>query len=175
MKVWDISVRLFHWSLVAAVAIAWLTGEATLRLHEAAGYVGVALIALRSVWGWTGGRFARFDQFLRRPSVVRSYAADVIHRRAKRYLGHNPLGGWMAVALMLIVVSTCVTGWLYTLDIFWGMAWLERLHRGLAWALVGLIGVHVAGVIFTGWRHRENLVTAMITGRKRPANSEDLA
>ena len=79
----------------------------------------------------------------------------------------------MVLLLMLGVMAVGLTGWLYTLDMFWGMAWLELLHRALAWGLVGLIALHVAGVVFTSLRHRENLLTAMLTGRKRPASGDE--
>jgi cytochrome b len=174
VKVWDPLVRWLHWSLVAAICAAWFTGEASAGLHQAAGYAGLGVVAVRFAWGWIGGRFARFGQFRYAPSVVLRYTREVARRSEHRYLGHNPLGGWMVLVLMLAVVSVGVTGWLYTLDMFWGMAWLEWLHRALAWALVGLIALHLAGVAFTSWRHRENLVAAMITGRKPPASADDI-
>jgi cytochrome b len=95
------------------------------------------------------------------------YTVTVVRGTEARHLGHNPLGGWMIVALLATVAGASVTGWLYTLDAFWGMAWLEWTHRALAWSLVGLIVLHVGGVIFSSLRHRENLVAAMFTGRKR--------
>ncbi|MBT2322492.1 cytochrome b/b6 domain-containing protein [Variovorax paradoxus] len=174
MRVWDPLIRLLHWSLVAAVGTAWFTGEASLRLHEAAGYAGLVLVTLRLIWGWIGGHFARFSQFVRAPSVVWRYAIDIAGHSERRYLGHNPLGGWMVLLLMLGVASVGATGWLYTLDMFWGLAWLEFLHRSLAWALVGLIALHVAGVVFTSVRHRENLLAAMLTGRKKSVEENDV-
>ncbi|MDB5731925.1 MAG: cytochrome [Variovorax sp.] len=173
-KVWDAPVRLLHWALAAAVGIAWFAGEGALSVHEMAGYVALALVAARWAWGWRGGRFARFGQFVRAPGVVGRYALDVARHREQRHLGHNPLGGWMVVALLAAVAAVGTTGWLYTLDRFWGVAWLEALHRTLAWGLMALVALHVAGVVFTGRRHRENLVTAMLTGRKRPAGEDDV-
>ncbi len=158
-----------------AIAIAWFSGEGLLRQHELAGYAALALIAGRCIGGWLGGRYARFKQFVRAPSQVLRYAADVLARREKRYLGHNPLGGWMVIALLATVTAVGVTGWMYTLDMFWGLAWVEWLHRTLAWALVALIALHLAGVAFTSWRHRENLVGAMLSGRKRPEEPGDVA
>ena len=158
-----------------AIAIAWFSGEGLLRQHELAGYAALALIAGRCIGGWLGGRYARFKQFVRAPSQVLLYAADVLARREKRYLGHNPLGGWMVIALLATVTAVGVTGWMYTLDMFWGLAWVEWLHRTLAWTLVALIALHLAGVAFTSWRHRENLVGAMLSGRKRPEEPGDVA
>ena len=73
----------------------------------------------------------------------------------------------MVVALLLCLAFVCVSGYLYTTDRFWGLAWVELAHRASAWTLVGLVTLHVAGVIFTSWRHGENLVAAMFSGRKR--------
>jgi cytochrome b len=146
-----------------------------LQLHEAAGYVGLFAVVARFVWGWCGSPFARFGQFLRAPPVVWRYAGDVARRSERRYLGHNPLGGWMVVMLLFGVLALGITGWLYTLDMFWGMAWLEWLHRALAWMLIGLIVLHVGGVLFTSRRHRENLVAAMITGYKKPPGGDDVS
>ncbi|MEJ7685571.1 MAG: cytochrome b/b6 domain-containing protein [Variovorax sp.] len=174
MKVWDLSVRVLHWSLAAAVGMAWLTGEALLSLHEAAGYVGLAVVTMRIAWGWVGGRTACFARFVRPPGVVWRYAKDAARRAEARHVGHNPLGAWMVVLLMLSVGAVGLTGWLYTLDMFWGFAWLEALHRNFAWLLLALIGLHVAGVAYASWCHRENLVAAMLTGRKRPAAPGDI-
>ena len=91
-----------------------------------------------------------------------------------RHLGHNPLGAWMIVALLLSVIVLCVTGWLYTTDALWGNETVEMLHIGFAWGLPGLIALHVGGVIFTSLRQRENLVRAMLNGEKRAPQSDDV-
>jgi cytochrome b len=174
-QVWALWLRATHWALVAAIAVAWFSGEALLRQHELAGYAALVLVAVRCIGGWLGGRYASFRQFVRPPSQVLRYAAEVLAWREKRYLGHNPLGGWMVVALLATVTAVGVTGWMYSLDMFWGLAWVEWLHRTLAWTLVALIALHLAGVAFTSWRHRENLVSAMFSGRKRPEEPGDIA
>jgi len=173
-RVWALWLRATHWALVASIAVAWFSGEALLRQHEWAGYAALALVAGRCIGGGLGGRYARFRQFVRSPLEVRRYSAEVLARREKRYIGHNPLGGWMVVALLAMVAAVGVTGWMYSLDMFWGLAWVEWLHRTLAWMLVALIALHLAGVVFTSWRHRENLVAAMLSGRKRPQAPGDV-
>ena len=172
VKIWDLVQRLLHWTLVAAIAICWWAGEERLSLHIACGYVALGVIASRTGWGLVGSRFARFAGFVRGPRHVLRYAQDIVRGRELRYLGHNPLGGWMVVGLLVCVAFVCGTGILYTTDYFWGMAWVEIAHRASAWTLVGLIALHVAGVVFTSWRHRENLVAAMVSGCK-PAPSPD--
>ena len=164
---WDRPVRVLHWSLAVAIAVAWFSGEEELKRHEWAGYAALAVVVLRSVWGFIGTPYARFSEFVRRPGAVRDYAMAVVRHAEPRHLGHNPLGGWMIVALLAMVAGVGVTGWMYTLDAFWGLAWLEWTHRTLAWSLVGLVMLHVAGVVFSSLRHRENLVVAMLTGFKR--------
>ena len=171
VKVWDLSVRLLHWGLGITIVVAWMAGESSLRLHQWAGYAALAIVMVRCIRGAVGGGYARFSQFVRTPAVVWRYALSEVQHRDARHLGHNPLGGWMVCALLGCTVALGLTGWLYTLDRFWGMAWLEWLHLSLAWTLVGLIAAHVAGVVFTSWRHRENLVGSMVHGHKADATS----
>jgi len=176
MRVWDPLIRLLHWTLVIAIATAWLS---TLHLgfgwtHEPAGYVALGVITVRLIWGFLGGRHARFTQFVRGPSHVLRYARLMRHRQEPRHIGHNPLGGWMAIALLMGVASVGITGWLQTTDRYWGSEILENVHHQLAWALVALIAMHVIGVIATSLRHRENLVRSMFTGRKDAAQQDDV-
>lgn len=172
VKVWDAVQRLLHWLLVAATAIAWWAGERRLSLHIACGYVALAVVASRGAWGLVGSRHARFADFVRGPRATWGYARDILRGCERRYLGHNPLGGWMVLALLLCMAFVCATGILYTTDRFWGEAWVEIAHRASAWTLVGLVALHLGGVLFTGWRHRENLVAAMVGGRKRAPRDE---
>lgn len=176
MKVWDRPVRLLHWVLVAAVATAWLStlGWGFARAHEPAGYVALAVVALRVFWGFAGSRPARFSRFVRGPRAVLRYAVQICAGREARHIGHNPLGGWMVLLLLACVAGLGLTGWLYTTDQFWGMAWLDQLHQALAWALLALIALHLAGVLFTSLRHRENLVAAMFSGDKPPPGVNDI-
>ncbi len=92
-----------------------------------------------------------------------------------RYLGHNPLGAYMIVLLVLTVILVSATGWLYTTDAFWGVEWVEELHEALSDLLIAFVALHVAGVVFTSFRQRENLVGAMLHGAKRPADEGDIA
>lgn len=167
VRVWDPLVRLFHWSLAASFLGAYVLGEDGGDWHQTLGYVALGLIAFRMAWGVVGGRHARFADFVPSPSGLAAYLKDVLARREARYLGHNPAGGAMIVALLAAVAATGATGWLMTTDMFWGAEWLEETHEALAAGTLLLVGLHLAGVLFSSLRHRENLVRAMITGRKR--------
>lgn len=173
VQVWDGFVRLFHWSLVALIAGTWLTADGAKTLHERMGYVIVALIAARLVWGVIGSRHARFTDFVRGPRAVLAYLRDLRHGRERRYLGHNPAGGAMIVALLACVAGTALTGWLQTTDAFWGSTAMEETHEVLATLILVLAALHVAGVLVESLRHRENLVRAMLTGTKRAPSPRD--
>lgn len=172
--VWDPLVRIVHWSLAATVAAAWLTRHGGGALHEWLGYASLVLILVRVCWSFVGPRRARFASFVRRPAATIPYARAFLARREPRYVGHNPLGGWMIVALIATVAAADLTGWLYTTDRFWGVEWVEDLHGTASDLLLALIALHLAGVAIASWRHRENLPVAMIHGRKRPPAAGDV-
>jgi len=173
--VWDPVVRIAHWSLAASIAGAWFTRSGGGAWHERLGYAALGLLLLRLIWGGVGPAYARFASFLRSPAATARYAASVMRGTDVRYLGHNPLGGWMIIALMLATAVAGITGWLYTTDAYWGDARMERVHDAAAVALLLLVALHVAGVVFTSIRLRENLVLAMIIGRKRAPGERDVA
>jgi cytochrome b len=166
IPVWDAAVRILHWTLVLSVAAAWLTRHSPGRWHEWLGYGALAVVVARAIWGFVGSRYARFADFIRSPSITVAYARDVLSAREARYIGHNPLGGWMVVALLAMVALVGATGWLYTTDRFWGVEWVEELHETLSNILFAIVALHILGVVFTSVRHRENLPAAMLHGRK---------
>lgn len=167
VKVWDPLVRIFHWTLVALFVLAWATADQFDRLHELAGYVVFGLVVVRVFWGFVGSRHARFRDFVKAPSVVCAYLADAARFRAQRHLGHNPAGGAMIVVMLVMLLAISVTGILMTTDAFWGVEWVEDAHEIAVNLTLGLIGLHLIGVAVSSLLHGENLVRAMITGRKR--------
>ncbi|SHF58944.1 Cytochrome b [Modicisalibacter ilicicola DSM 19980] len=180
IRVWDPLVRIFHWSLVAVFFTAYLTEGEPEWLHTWAGYIALMLLGVRILWGFIGTRHARFSDFVYAPSTTLRYLVDELVGRARRYLGHNPAGGLMALALILLVVATGLSGMvLYAADEGAGPlaglipvteAWeegAEEVHEVLANLTLGMIGLHVVGVIFSSLRHRENLVASMLHGFKR--------
>jgi cytochrome b len=171
MRVWDAFVRVAHWALACCVIAAWFARGVP---HEWLGYAALAVVLLRILWGFAGPAHARFSRFVHGASRTAAYARRVLARREERYLGHNPLGAWMIVALLSAVILLAASGWLATTDRFWGVEWVQDLHQWLADLLLALAALHVAGVAYSSLRHRENLVGAMITGRKRPPAAGDV-
>ena len=174
LAVWDPLVRVLHWSLVVAVALGWATTAWLGGWHRAVGWAALAIVVVRVAWGFVGPRRARFSSFVRGPLATARHARRVLAGDEPRHVGHNPLGAWMIVALLLVVVGLAFTGWLYNTERFWGDETVEQVHLGLAWAIVALAAVHVAGVVVAAFRHRENLVAAMLDGRKRALRDGDI-
>jgi cytochrome b len=174
VRVWSLGLRALHWSLAATVIAAWVTREGFGVWHERVGDACLALVGVRLLMGFMSGTRARFAHFVRDPGATWAYARQAWARREPRYLGHNPLGAWMILALLFTAAMTGVTGWVYTTDRFWGDPLVEQLHEICATALVGLAAAHVLGVIATSIRHRENLARAMVTGDKRCASGDDI-
>lgn len=180
VRVWDLFVRVFHWGLAGAVLIAFLTEDELLGLHTWAGYTVLGLIAARLAWGLIGPRHARFSDFVRGPRATLAYLRDILHGHPARYLGHNPAGAAMAIALMAGFLATAVTGLMvlgagemagplapYISGVSSGAAHdLKEIHEALAWGTVLLIPLHLIGVAAASLQHRENLVRAMIDGYK---------
>jgi cytochrome b len=110
VRVWDPAVRIFHWSLVLAFALAYVSGDEWLRVHVLSGYVIGALVAFRVLWGLVGPRYARFSSFVASPAVALEYLWLAVRFRAPRHLGHNPAGGLMIVAMLLSLAATTLTG-----------------------------------------------------------------
>lgn len=175
VKVWDPLVRLFHWSLAVSFAIAWLTAEGMGRVHEWTGYIIAGLLVFRLLWGLVGPQYARFSQFVRSPLAVIAYLRAMMNGEERRYIGHNPAGGMMIICLILALAGTGLTGWMQTLDAYWGVAWVADAHEALASLTMLLVGLHLAGVVLASLRHRENLAQAMVIGRKRAPDAADIA
>lgn len=166
LRVWSAAVRAAHWGLAACVlaCLALYEGGAW---HERLGYAALAIAAWRVLHGFVSrDRHARFVGFVRAPAAALAYARALAAGRERTYIGHNPLGGWMIVALLSAALAAGASGALYATDRYWGDPTLIALHALAGWSLALLVPVHVAGVLFTSLRQRENLARAMVTGRK---------
>ncbi|MCW6512651.1 cytochrome b/b6 domain-containing protein [Lichenifustis flavocetrariae] len=173
-RIWDPIVRLFHWSLVLSFSVAWFTPRSSEALHHWAGYAAAALILMRLLWGVVGTRYARFSQFVRDPATVARYLSDIVSGKEARYLGHNPAGGVMVMVLIAAMASTALTGWMMMTDAYFGVEWVESAHELAAHGLLVLVLLHLGGVVLASVRHRENLVGAMVSGRKHAAAFGDV-
>jgi len=162
VRVWDPLVRVIHWGLAVAFAVAYLTAESAEAVHLFAGYMISGVVLIRLLWGVVGPRHARFSDFIFRPSAVLKYLRGLLTGRARRMLGHSPAGGALVIALM----ATCGTGIAMGFGAAGGV--FEAVHEFASAATLALVLAHIAGVLFGIFVHRENLPLAMITGRKRP-------
>ncbi len=168
VSVWDPFVRVFHWSLVLAYLGAWASAEEWAGLHDQLGYFILVLVGLRLIWGLVGTRYARFSSFLRAPRTAMAYLRSLAGGRPTHYVGHNPIGGWMVIALMACLTATGVTGILMGAE---DGPW-EELHEIAANLSLLLVAVHVGGVLVASLLHEENLIGAMLTGDKLRRNPD---
>jgi cytochrome b len=185
VRVWDPIVRIIHWLLAATVLIAWMFDE-PLWMHTWLGYAAAVLVVVRVLWGFVGPEHARFVNFVRGPRIVIGYLAGLIRFSSRRYLGHSPAGGAMIIALLVMIVVTTGTG-MANLAAEQGegplasviakvepqpgqrhpQLFIREVHETAANFTLALVVLHVCGVLLASFAHRENLVLAMITGRKR--------
>lgn len=164
--IWDAPVRVFHWLTVLSFAGAWLTAESERwqLVHVTLGYTMAGLLGFRILWGVVGTRHARFSSFVRGPAAAVRYLRAALRGQPEHHTGHNPAGALAIVALLLLAFVVAATGWANYTDL--GGHWLEEVHEAAASLMLAVAGVHLAGVVVSSWLHRENLVRAMITGRK---------
>jgi cytochrome b len=164
--IWDAPVRAFHWLMALCFAGAYLTAEseAWRLVHVTLGYTMAGLVVFRVVWGVFGTRHARFADFVRGPRAVAGYLRSLASGRPEHHAGHNPAGGWAILALLSLGLAVAGSGWAVYGDV--GGDAFEEIHEAVANLMLGLVGVHVAAVLLSSWLHRENLVAAMISGRK---------
>ena len=164
--VWDLPVRVFHWLLAISFVGAFLTAESerVRDVHVVLGYTVLGLLAFRLLWGFLGTRHARWSSFAYGPGAVLRYLRSLLSRRPDHYVGHNPAGSWVICLLVALGLVAGISGYAVYSDL--GGKWTESLHEGAANAMLALVLVHVAGVVVSSLMHRENLVAAMLTGRK---------
>jgi len=174
VRVWDPVVRVFHWTLAFGVIANLTVLEDVKTPHIYVGYVVVAALFIRLVWGVVARNHARFSSFVPGPRGLFAYLKLLVGRREPRYVGHNPAGAVMMVVLMLLVAVVGTTGWMMGLDRFWGVRWVETTHEITANLILGAAIVHVAAAIIESLRHRENLPWSMVTGYKRAAKETDI-
>ena len=178
--VWDFPTRLFHWLLVALVAASFITAKAggnAMQYHEWSGITILALLVFRTIWGFVGSQPSRFTDFVKGPAAVRRYVMTMIKGSSTRHLGHNPLGGWSVLAMLLVVTLQACLGLFANDDIITEgplYLWvskvtsdrLTKIHRLNQYVIMGLVAIHLAAIAFHFFVKRENLLKPMITGIK---------
>jgi len=211
IKVWDIAIRVFHWTLLGCYTIAFISSENIMKLHVIFGYSVLFLVLFRILYGFVGTKYARFSDFLYRPAQIAVYLKGLLIGRPKHYMGHNPAGGLVIVILLLSLLSLTLSGIkAYGIkghgplakheisfmtnafadsddkedrdkhnshnrrsqknhrteknekDEFW-----EEVHETIAYFTLFLVSIHIMGVLVSSIVHQENLIKAMITGRKQ--------
>ena len=174
--VWDLPVRLFHWSLVALVILSWGSRELDyMEAHRWSGYAILTLVVFRVGWGFAGTRHARFADFVRTPRAMRAYMANILAGAKAQHLGHNPAGGWSVMAILACLLVQAVTGLFVTDEVLFDGPFfravseetahrLKQLHGINFNILLLLIGLHLAAITFYRFVKREDLVRPMLSG-----------
>ena len=182
--IWDVPVRLFHWLLVIAIGYCWYSVEILEDMdhHFIAGYCVLTLIIFRIVWGFIGTKHARFKAFMYSPKTIFTYACTLLSKKPKSqdtpaYVGHNPLGALSVFALLFVVALQAITG-LFSDDEYYTFGPLnDYISRSLASLMteihytnfniiLGFVGLHICAILFYVLFKKENLITAMFTGKK---------
>jgi len=188
--VWDLPVRLCHWAFVVLCGFSWWSAEEgglTLRYHMWSGYALLTLVLFRLLWGWVGSEPARFRDFVHGPRRVLGSVRELLGPRPLAIAGHNPLGGWMVVLLLLTLLLQGATGLFANDDLFNEgplyrhvgkdlSDWFTGVHHLNFKVLLGLVAVHVLAIAWHRFRKGEQLVTSMLHGRKQvPGDAPRLA
>ena len=178
--VWDLPTRLFHWLLVVLVITAYVSvkiGGNAMRLHMLSGYAVLALLLFRLVWGFIGGWHARFSSFISGPRAIIAYLGQMMKKDGKKHLGHNPLGGWSVVFMLIALLVQTGTGLFANDEIATTgpladrvaestSLLLTRIHRINEWVIIALVATHFAAILFYFFYKKDNLVRPMIWGTK---------
>lgn len=189
VPVWDLPVRVFHWSLVALIALQYASGQfgwLDTGWHMRLGYAVLALVLWRLLWGLFGSETSRFNRFVRGPLATLAYARTLLAGQAAHAPGHNPLGAWSVLAMLAALLVQSVSGLFTSDDIFHegplvakaGPAmvdWMGRVHAFNRWLLLALIAAHILAVFLHSLLTRHNLVKAMVHGKAPAAMAPRLA
>lgn len=184
VKVWDLPTRVFHWTLVSSYIAAYFTSrnERFLEYHTIAGYTALGLTCFRILWGFSGNRYVRFQEFIKGPAAVRSYLAQAARLKPPRYLGHNPAVGWVVVVILIMTLTITVSGiityggeegrgiWAGVFSFSAGM-YAGEIHELIAEFAVIVIVVHVSAALFHDFILKENIILSMLTGSKEDEGS----
>lgn len=172
--VWDVPVRVFHWLMVISFAGAYLSAESERwrLIHVTLGYTMGGLVVFRVVWGFVGSRYARFANFVRGLDAVKGYLKSLVFGKPEHYVGHNPAGAVAIVLLLLITLVIVASGFVIYNDM--GGHLFEELHEIASNFMLLIVGIHIAGVLVASRLHSENLILAMVTGKKTTSPNQGI-
>jgi cytochrome b len=164
LYVWDLFVRIFHWTLVVCIFLNFFYTEAGEKPHEVIGYIAAAFVVARLIWGLIGSPYARFSKWFASPRTVYLYLKNF--RTREIYISHNPIAGWMMIFLMLCVLSLAITGFMLGTDTYFGEPWVEETHEIISNVMMAGVAIHVLGALYESYHEKRNLVASMIHGYK---------
>lgn len=187
--VWDLPTRLFHWILVILLVSQWATaelGNEYMEWHFYLGYAILGLITFRILWGFFGSRYARFSNFLKGPSAVLQYTRTLNQPDAPRSIGHNAVGGWFVVSVLLLVLAQAISGLFADDDMFYSGPYatsvsneiqdiMQWIHHNVFNLLMALSLVHILTIVWYKWKLKSNLLPAMIHGKKSVSDSQAIS
>jgi len=182
--VWDLPLRLFHWLIVLSIIGSYTTaklGVDYMQYHFYFGYFMIAMLIFRITWGFIGPRHARFSSFLTGPSTFFTYAKGMFSPAGHVSVGHNPVGGVMVIVMLILLAVQATTGLFTTDTIIWNGPFypsvsestgslLSSVHEANFNIILGVVGLHLAAIIYYHWVKKQNLVSAMFTGYKPAAH-----
>lgn len=168
IKVWDLFIRFFHWSVVLMFTLDYglIEDGGSGSMHRILGYAIGILLILRIIWGLIGPTNARFASFFPTPQRIKRHLMDLKHGQVDPREGHNPLGGAMVILLLIMLAVISLSGWMQTWDQFWGEAWLEEVHEMAANFTLLLVVIHVSAVIVMTKVTGIPLLRTMLTGKR---------
>lgn len=187
--VWDVPVRLFHWLLVLCLFGQWFTTEVlenAMDIHFYIGYFTLGLIIFRLLWGFFGTRYAKFSSFIAGPKTIINYLRTLTSKQKLYTTGHNPLGGLLLPAVLILVGLQATSGLFTSDDIVSAgpysdsasstiQSWMQWLHHTIFDVLIGLIVIHLLAISWYRWRLKHDLITPMLTGYKAVETSKAIA
>lgn len=170
--VWDLPVRVFHWLLVICFTGAWITSESERlqMIHYAFGYTACLLVFIRLLWGLFGTKYARFSQFLKGPKAVFDHFLAMLRLRPHQDVGHNPAGGLVMMVLMLLILLIGLSGYMSVKEILGNFS--SEFHESVSNLALALVILHVLAAVIMSVLERQNLIRAMVTGKKKGLPSQ---
>lgn len=181
--VWDLPTRLFHWSIVVLVAVAYVTWRLNwMDWHAYTGEAVLALVLFRLAWGFAGSDTARFARFVASPRAAAQHLAQFFRREPDAQIGHNPAGGWMVLLLLALLLGQTLTGIIDNNDVADAgpltdimpapvANGIDAAHTLLWNALLAAVALHVLAIAVYAVAKGHNLLRPMLTGRKAIAGN----